>query len=483
MSTVKIPLAVNIYDPRGDEWRFIYSNVTVSVRSHSVVPSITRKEGLINYFHIEILRPYDLTGSQLVYLNFINKNTNQVEVVYRNIFYEYISTSNVNWYPLSISGLKGWWQPLYGYPDVNNGLVNRTQEENHMFLIENRTYNDSYLNTASVFVKRNKDYFRMVNALWTQLLEGSGYYNSVRNYRLCFATQSQNFLSKEYTAFVVASPGKHDPVLVVSGVGLVGGQGYLPIPTNNPYDIPGNLNTLLAVNAFRSKTYSSVTDKSQTASLAILFTYYPVASSSTFPGEYSGDEENYWYITDASQRKHPFLFASESTPRYYVPGISILYNTESTQNPGLQLYGIDLVYKPDKSFYEREITLSETRFTDIPSVFAYRIKQDANGFISYSVTINKEDPVWYTYSNPLPSIDLSDPIFSNHRNEAGVAIGPVVEILYDYNIPGVGNQYAMYRIGCGDIHFYEALFFTRSLSDTEYKQVRDYLLSKYRFGL
>jgi len=62
MIAVKIPLAVNIYDPRGDEWEFIYSNVTVSVRSHSVVPSITRKEGLINYFHIEILRPYDLTG-------------------------------------------------------------------------------------------------------------------------------------------------------------------------------------------------------------------------------------------------------------------------------------------------------------------------------------------------------------------------------------------------------------------------------------
>jgi len=479
MSTVKLPLAISIYDSKGDEWEFIYANVSVSVFQQSIIPSVTRGKGRINYFRFILHRPYDLTGSQIVFFNFKNKNTSQIEVVYRNIVYQYILTGSVAPVPISISGLKGWWQPLQSNTLV---LVDRSLEANHMFLLERRTYSDSYNNAASIFVKKISDRIQMVRAASFQRVSSDDFTTgSNRNYKLCFFTNSTTFLSREYTAFVAFSPGKHDPVIVVSGTPTRGGLGYTPISTSAFNLTPGNIATLLAINSCRLKIYSSVADKMQTASLGILFTYYPIASSSTFLAEYSGDDEDYYYQSDL-QRTHPVLFGAPPA-KYYVPGITILYNTASTQLSGLQLIGVHLEYRPNLSLYEREITLSEATFADIPSVFAYRIRQDSNGYISYSVTINREAPIWYTYSQPLPPIDLSDPVFTNFRSEAGVATGPIIEHLYDYQIPDAGNNYAMYRIGCGDILFYEALLFTRALLDAEYIQVRDYLLNKYRFGV
>ncbi|NP_835664.1 hypothetical protein Rm378p077 [Rhodothermus phage RM378] len=483
MSTVKIPLAVNIYDPKGDEWEFIYSNYAVEVvGSEYLVPVVTLKTGSVNYFRFNVLLTYSQTGSFPLYLNFLNKNTNQINVVYRNISYSYISSSNVNWYPTSISGLLGWWQ-AYHPSRVKDYIIDRTENQSHLVKIERYTYNDQWLNPTTTFVSHESNRIKMMLPM-NDLIDnhGNNWVSEPRNSYVGYVSQSQKFLSKEYTFFYVFSVVEKNPYVTVSGEPLIPGAAYPALSTSYYSIIPKGGEYLAGLHIFRSKTYSSVNDKMNTASLMILFTTYPVISSSTFAPEYKGDNEN--AFSNTQYRIHPAIAAigEKDLKSHYVPGIRIVYHTESTMNPGVQLYELYLGYKNTTSLYELEVTSSDIARFDVPTIVGYRIKQSGS-VISYSVTLNNEPPVWYVITASIPSIDLSDPIFTDHRNEAGIIIGSLYGYLYDYQLGDVGNLSAIYRWGSKGIYFYEALLYTRSLDDAEYQQVNEHLVKKYRFGL
>lgn len=481
--TVKIPLSVNIYDPKGDEWEFIYSNYAVEVvGSEYLVPVVTLKTGSVNYFRFNVLLTYSQTGSFPLYLNFLNKNTNHISVVFRNISYSYISSSNVNWYPTSISGLLGWWQ-AYHPSRVKDYIIDRTENQSHLVKIERYTFNDQFFNPDTIFVSHEGDRIKMVSLL-TDIVgnHNEGWAGNPRNSYVGYVSQSQKFLSKEYTFFCVFSIVKRDPYITISGNSVIPGEDYSALSTGYYPVIPKGGEYLAGLHIFRSKTYSSVGDKMNTASLMILFTTYPVISSSTFAPEYKGDRKR--GFSDTGYQVHPAIAATgeKDLKSHYVPGIRIVYHTASTMNSGVQLYELYLGYKNTASLYELEVTSSDTARFDVPTIVGYRIKQSGS-VISYSVTLNNEPPVWYVITASIPSIDLSDPIFANHRNEAGIIIGSLYGYLYDYQLGDIGNLSAVYRWGSKGIYFYEALLYTRSLDDTEYQQVNEYLVKKYRFGL
>lgn len=481
--TVKIPVSINIYDSKGDEWEFIYSNQSVElVGSEYLVPVVTLRTGSVNYFRFNVILTYSQTGSFPVYFNFLNKNTNQTQIVYRNISYSYISSSYVNWYPTSISGLLGWWQ-AYHPSGIKDYIVDRSENQSHLTKIERYTFNDQWFNPNTIFVSHEGNRIKMVSSLNDHTGDlTSGWSIDPRNSYVGYVSQSQKFLSKEYTFFYVFSIVERNPFITVSGVPLIPGTGYPAISTSYYPVIPKGGEYLAGLHIFRSKTYSSVNDKMSTASLMILFTTYPLISSSTFAAEYKGDGKG--AFSNTQYRVHPAIAATgeEDLKSHYVPGIRIVYHTESTMNPGVQLYELYLGYKKTSSLYELEVTSSDIARFDVPTIVGYRIKQVGN-IISYSVTLNNEPPVWYTVTASIPSIDLSDPIFDNHRNEAGLIIGSYYGRLFDNQIGDIGTSTTLYQWGSKGIYFYEALLYTRSLDDTEYQQVNEYLVKKYRFGL
>ena len=485
MLSVSIPVAINIFDKKGDKWIFTYSNRSVSLFTESVQPQVTKESGLINSFLFNVYFSVYESGSFNCYFVFVNESNLKTYVVQRDINVNPVSVNDYYYDIYSVSGLVSrWrvWDPL----EPTFSIIRDYFGGHHLYYFESRI-NDPWFFSSSIRAERYDKYYKFIRMPGELTPTTSAtWFQDRRNVRVCFRTSSAIFLSKEYTVFVVANETATSVTVSSNPPYSMSKAGHSYAKTSTSYyaNLPRNVICVLSLNSFRLKSYSSVANKMVTNSLYILFNIYPLSSTSIFLGEYSGDEEiDYYRRLDSQFRIHPkFLNAPDGIYRtFYVPGIQIIYHTTSTENSGIQLNTVYLPWKPNLDFFESEIELSDVARKDLPSVFGYRIIQNS-GSLTYSVTVNNEPPIWYSLSVNIPAIDLSDSIFNLARNDAGVVVGPFHNMIYDRQIPDLGNTHYGFVIGATDTLFYESFFFTRALSNAEYDYIKNFLLTKYRQG-